>query len=81
MPLYTARLANRDGSTDEFDLGRCDDHADAACKAQAALFVSLCAVSVELFAGGVRIIMIPRDEAPFRAPSEAEDSMRGAMAA
>ena len=40
-----------------------------------------CAVSVELFAGPVRIVLIPRDEAPFRAPAEAEQSMRGAMAA
>ena len=81
MQLYTARLANRDGSVDEIDLGPCDDHADAACKAQAALFVSLCAVSAALYAGATRIMVIPRDEAPFRAPSEAEESLRGSIAA
>lgn len=61
MQPYQLRLLNRDGSTDCFDLGAFADDTQAAAHAKAALHVSLCAVSGELWRGELRLARILRD--------------------
>jgi hypothetical protein len=66
MCIYSCRLQNRDGSSDDFDLGDFGDEQTAIHAARTALLVSLCGKQVEIWRDRDLVVRIGRDVAQFR---------------
>ena len=66
---YTARITNKDGSVDFLELYQTTSDAGALQRARSALFVSLSAVSVEVFLGEAPVGHVRRELQRFPRPT------------
>ena len=67
---YTARFTHKDGSVDLLELYQTSCDVGALQRARSALYVSLSAVSVEVFLGHTRVGDVRRELQRFPRPTE-----------